>query len=64
MTISLFKIPLFSVFNLAFKFQQKSRKSVKCYVVLLLKEQLFVQENHDVCENGLKYQNISYRSVY
>ena len=59
-----FKILSPSVFVLALKFPQISQNSAKSYVVSLQKAQLFVLENHDLCKNKLKYQNISYgRSI-
>ena len=54
-----FKIPLSSIFVLALKFPQISQNSAKSYVVLLQKEQLLALEDHDFCENKLKYQSIS-----
>lgn len=56
-SIFFFKVPSSSVFVLALKFPQKSQKSAKSCVVLLLKGQLFVLENHGIHENRLKYQN-------
>ena len=54
-----FKIPSSSVFVLALKFPLISQNSAKSCVVLLQKEQLLVLEDHDFCENKLKYQSIS-----
>ena len=59
-----FKILSSSVFVLTLKFLQKSQKSAKSCVVLLLKGQLFVLENHGICKNRLKYQNMSYEIAY
>ena len=59
-----FKIPLSSVFVLAFKFLQISQNSAKSCIVLLHKGQLLVLENHDICKEKLKYQNISHVRAY
>ena len=48
-----------SVFVLTFQFPQESRKSEKSFVVLILKEQLFVLKNHGIFKNRLKYQYIN-----
>jgi len=50
-----FKIPLSSVFVLAFKFPLISQNSAKSCVVLLQKGQLFILEKHNACKNKLKY---------
>ena len=60
----IFKIPLPSVFVLALKFPQISLNSAKSCVVLLQKAHLFFLENHDVCKNKLKHQNIRYEGAY
>ena len=39
------------IFDLAFNFPQKSKKSAKSFVVLFLKGQLFISEDHGICEN-------------
>jgi len=61
---SFFKIPISYVFVLALKFPQKSQKSAKSHVVLLLKGKIFVSENHSFCKKRLKYQNINYKRAY
>ena len=62
MTIFLFsKFLHLLFFVLVLKFPQKPAKSC---VVLLLKGQLFVLENHGICKNRLKYQNINYERAY
>ena len=59
-----FKIPSSSVFVSALKFLQKSQKSAKSCVVLFLKKQVFVLENHGICKERLKYQNMIYKRAY
>jgi len=59
-----FKIPSSSIFVLALNFPQKSQKSAKSCVVLFLKRQLFVFENHSIYKNRLKYKIISYKRAY
>ena len=65
MTIFIFfKICLSTVFVLAFKYPHISQNSAKSCVVLLQKGQLFVLQNHDVCKNKSRYQNISNEKAY
>ena len=59
-----FKIPSSSVFVLALKFPQISQNSAKSCVVLVLKRQEFISENHNICKDKLKYQIISYERAY
>ena len=60
---SFFKIPLSPIFVFALMLPQITHKSAKSYVVMLLKGQLFVLENHSIYKNKLKYQNITVKKL-